>query len=277
MTSTIGVGAQPVKPSFNFIEHPNQSLRGSTSGIGGQSTESHGRYDPEPTHNFKYMPGSHRFWKVYRARYMGPLGTWGQAHLRKYNPVKQIGGSSGYLSQYPSMKRSADFKVMANIGRMPKNPFIPRSGAVPRVVGREMGDLGEGPADNGVIPRNLQETFGGSTVPGTGNNEQKPVKAPITAPPTIMTPATDLMDWDGPLFTPTTSRGSDMSRRNSQFTQVGGKTLEVSDKPTISAPEDEKFYDARQYPQIYPDIDEEDVYKQFLFGELDGFDGKKVS
>lgn len=60
MTSSIGQGAWG-NPKNAFIEFPREIMQGSTSGIGGHSSESHGRYPAGPSHEFIYKPGSYRF------------------------------------------------------------------------------------------------------------------------------------------------------------------------------------------------------------------------
>lgn len=212
MTSSIGQGAYAGEPinSLNIIEHPKAPLRGSTSGIGGQSSETCQRYPAEPTHIFKYYPGSNFSYgvskKLYKTNIYQAAGTWGKSVLRKYNPVKQIGGSSGYLDQQPGIsKRSYNYKVMANIGRVVKNPRLPRGGSVPRIFGIETGDTGEElPAvpPTEIPPHNpveIQETFGG--------NMDKPLTNGLVRGATGIT-----------------------DRRNSQYIQAGVQTTDESDQ-----------------------------------------------
>ena len=137
MASTIGQAAyaEPKQPRIKF---PRDILDGATSGISGAGQESSGRYDATPTHHFRYVPGANQFWKIYRAKYIAAKGTWGQAELRKFNPIKQIGGSSGYFNQKPSVVNSAKFKSMVNYGTSSRiDKFLPRGGNVLRVIGTD--------------------------------------------------------------------------------------------------------------------------------------------
>jgi hypothetical protein len=59
MTSSIGQAFQAAP--FNPQVFMKDVFDGSTSGIGGQSSASYGRYDPLPTHQFRYVGGSVRF------------------------------------------------------------------------------------------------------------------------------------------------------------------------------------------------------------------------
>ena len=197
MASSIGQGAYEKTPKNAFIKFPRDPLSGSTSGIGsGSSSESFGRYSAEPTHHFKYRPGSRQWWKTYKASYMSAKGTWGMSIQQKFNPVKQIGGSSGYLDQQPKIKRSADFRTMVNYGKDATNHFLPRGGNVLRVVGR---DDSENPASftGGYNGSGFQENYGGET--GNVGASRNPI------------------------------RGSDMERRNVQQLQTGDQIKSTND------------------------------------------------
>lgn len=135
MASTIGQAAMPNADGGVAVPHPESYFRGSTSGMGGASSEVHERYDPIPTHHFRMKPGSKMFTAHYRARELGPAGTWGQATYRKYNPVKQIGGASGYLNQDPRSYIPSRDMPARTLGRVVNSQFLPRGGSVPRVVG----------------------------------------------------------------------------------------------------------------------------------------------
>ncbi len=135
MASTIGQAAMPNADGGPAVPHPESYFRGSTSGMGGASSEVHERYDPIPTHHFRMYPGNKMFTKQYRAREIGPAGTWGQATYRKYNPVKQIGGASGYLNQDPRSYIPSRDMPARTLGRVVNSQFLPRGGSVPRVVG----------------------------------------------------------------------------------------------------------------------------------------------
>jgi hypothetical protein len=256
MASTIGQGAWG-DPKNAFMQFPRDPLSGSTSGIGGQSSESHGRYPAGPTHEFKYQPGSRRFWKLHRANHIGPKGTWGQAHYQKFNPVKQIGGSAGYLNQKPGIKRSSDFNVIVNVGRAASNPFIPRGGNVMRVVGTENQE------NPGSYTGGYNDYFGGNTKPGVQNQAQIPPPAPPTFDqPGNRGPATPQARpsvGGGPVIGPVRypnldddadvplgqlyPRGADMSRRNAQYIQNGAQTTSISDQPNVKAPEEKGFFE----------------------------------
>lgn len=254
MTSSIGQGAWG-NPKNAFIEFPREIMQGSTSGIGGHSSESHGRYPAGPSHEFIYKPGSYRFWKMHRGNYIAGKGTWGQTKLTKFNPVKQIGGSSGYLNQKPGIKRSSDFKVIVNTGRRATDPFLPRGGNVMRVVGT---DNTENPMS---FTMGYNESFGGRGQPGVMNNNPgvrpgggpgDPVGGcgggPGGGGPGNVSPG----GVASPFITPINNRitypdldveeltgvrqGADMSRRNAQAIQAGARTLPVSDQPAIEAP-----------------------------------------
>jgi hypothetical protein len=101
MTSTIGQAAFPQNPLNAQPWFPREPLNGSTSGIGGQSSQSFIRYPAEPTHNFRYTPGSKREYKQARYNIHEAKGTWGGSMIQKVNLIKQRSGSSGYLSQHP--------------------------------------------------------------------------------------------------------------------------------------------------------------------------------
>ncbi len=135
MASTIGQAAMPNADGGPAVPHPESYFRGSTSGMGGASSEVHERYDPIPTHHFRMQPGNKMFTRHYRAREIGPAGTWGQATYRKYNPVKQIGGASGYLNQDPRSYVPSRDMPARTLGRVVNSQFLPRGGSVPRVVG----------------------------------------------------------------------------------------------------------------------------------------------
>jgi hypothetical protein len=125
------------------VPHPESYFRGSTSGMGGASSEVHERYDATPTHHFRMQPGSKMFTKHYKAREIGPEGTWGQAVYRKYNPVKQMGGAAGYLNQDPRSYIPSRDMPARSLGRVVNSQFLPRGGSVPRVVGSGGGDTDE--------------------------------------------------------------------------------------------------------------------------------------
>lgn len=131
MASTIGQGAwgQPTR-----IPIPNTQFSGSTSGIGGQSTETVYKYDPTYTHAFRYMPGSKRFTKLGRGNYIGPTGNWGMRVLQKVNLRKQVSGSAGVLSADPKARLKPKKFIALNYGRQVVDPFLPRGGSIPRVV-----------------------------------------------------------------------------------------------------------------------------------------------
>ena len=132
MTSSIGQGAYG-KPTKLAV--PRSILSGSTSGIGGQSTESCARYDSTYLFNYLYVPGSKRFLMPSRQNYDGPKGNWGQRLITKVNLRKQVSGASGYLRDPSKRMKNHEFKSI-NFGLVEKvNPQLPRGGNVPQVVG----------------------------------------------------------------------------------------------------------------------------------------------
>jgi len=132
MTSSIGQGAYG-KPTKLAV--PRSILSGSTSGIGGQSTESCARYDSTYLFNYLYVPGSKRFLMPSRQIYDGPKGNWGQRLITKVNLRKQVSGASGYLRDPSKRMKNHEFKSI-NFGLVEKvNPQLPRGGNVPQVVG----------------------------------------------------------------------------------------------------------------------------------------------
>lgn len=134
MASSIGQTAY-ANPTQSQVEFPQKLMSGSTSGIGGQSTESHGRYAPGG--HFQYTPGSNRYNVPCKYNIIEAEGTWGSTVLSKYNPVKQIGGHAGYLNQKPISRLNKTDMVAMNIGRTAVEPFLPRGGNVMRVVGTD--------------------------------------------------------------------------------------------------------------------------------------------
>lgn len=140
MTSSIGMATQATP--FNPQVFPHDVMDGSTSGIGGMSSVSYGRYDAEPTHNFRYVPGSLKFRIPGKGRQHGPKGTWGRAIVQKVNPRKQVSGTSGYLDQNPRGRPNRTQMVLANVGRVVQDRFIPRGGNVMRVIATQ-GDDGD--------------------------------------------------------------------------------------------------------------------------------------
>lgn len=138
MTSSIGLAAQPQLPDMQIF--PSGMFRGSTSGIGGQSTISYARYDATPTHHFQYKSGSSRFIIPGRGYEYSAKGTWGKGQIQKFNPRKQISGSAGYLKPNNAMRPNKTQMVLSNIGRVVKPAFLPRGGNIMRVVGRQEDD-----------------------------------------------------------------------------------------------------------------------------------------
>ena len=135
MTSSIGLAAAaaPFKPQI----FPVSELTGSTSGVGGMTSQSYGRYQAEPTHHFQYQPGSCRFKIPGRGNVSEAKGTWGMAVYSKFNMIKQKSGISGYMNQHPISRPKKTQMVLANLGRNPINPNLPRGGNVMRIFGTE--------------------------------------------------------------------------------------------------------------------------------------------
>lgn len=139
MSSSIGQGAFSYAPLNAIPYFPKEPLNGSTSGIGGQSSEEHLRYPAEPTHHFKYVPGSKRFkkpskWNVHEAQ-----GTWGHAHYQKVNIVKQRGGTAGYLNQQVLGYLNKNQMAARTINTADSSK-LPRGGNIMRIVGQMTGE-----------------------------------------------------------------------------------------------------------------------------------------
>jgi hypothetical protein len=131
MASTIGEGAYG---NPTHIPIPNSQFSGSTSGIGGQSTESVKKYDSTYGFMRRYTPGSKRFTKLGGYNYFGPTGNWGHRVLQKINLVKQVSGIAGYLSADPLARVKHTKFIAMNYGRQRVDPLLPRGGSVPRVI-----------------------------------------------------------------------------------------------------------------------------------------------
>ncbi len=131
MASSIGLAVHgaPTK-----IPIPNSQFNGSTSGIGGQSTENVQKYDATFGFTLKYVPGSKMFAKIGGYNYNGPTGNWGQRTLQKVNLRKQVSGAAGYLASNPLARIKHTKFITMNYGRQVVNPFLPRGGSVPRVI-----------------------------------------------------------------------------------------------------------------------------------------------
>lgn len=139
MASSIGQGAFSYAPLNAIPYFPKEPLNGSTSGIGGQSSEEHLRYPAEPTHHFKFMPGSNRFkrpskWYVHEAQ-----GTWGHAKYQKVNIVKQRNGVAGYLNQQV-LKYMNISQMAARTNNNTDASRLPRGGNIMRIVGQMSGE-----------------------------------------------------------------------------------------------------------------------------------------
>ena len=131
MASTIGEGAYG-EPTH--IPIPNSQFSGSTSGIGGQSTETVSKYDSTYGFMRRYTPGSKMFTKLGRGLYNGPVGNWGHRTFQKINLVKQVGGVAGILSANPLARIKNTKFIALNYGRQHVDPQLPRGGSVPRVI-----------------------------------------------------------------------------------------------------------------------------------------------
>ena len=131
MASSIGAAVYG-KPTSVSI--PKSLFSGSTSGIGGQSTETVKKYDPTFGFSFTYVPGSKMFTKIGGYNYNGPTGNWGQRTLTKVNLRKQVQGAAGYLSADPMARIKHTKFITMNYGLQVVDPFLPRGGSVPRVV-----------------------------------------------------------------------------------------------------------------------------------------------
>lgn len=132
MTSSIGAGAfgEPTK-----IPTKTPFRIGSTSGIGGQSTENVKKYDAIYTHHLRYKPGSKRFWKLGHGNYYGPTGNWGHRVLTKVTPRRQVSGAAGILNTNPLARIKQTKFISMNYGIVAKvDPQLPRGGNIPRVV-----------------------------------------------------------------------------------------------------------------------------------------------
>jgi hypothetical protein len=167
MASSIGQGAFSYAPLNAIPYFPKEPLNGSTAGIGGQSSEEHLRYPAEPTHHFKFMPGSKRFkrpsrWNVHEAQ-----GTWGHAEYQKVNIVKQRNGVAGYLNQQV-LKYMNISQMAARTNNSTDASRLPRGGNIMRIVGQMQGELD---------PLLNDEAFGGAARPGTGVNDNPPATA----------------------------------------------------------------------------------------------------
>lgn len=132
MTSSIGQGSYGLPTK---IPIPDSQFQGSTSGIGGQSTETVSKYDSTFGFTFSYVPGSKRIHhKIGGYRYNGPTGNWGHRILRKVNLRKQVQGAAGILSANPMARIKNTKFISLNYGLQRVDPFLPRGGNVPRVV-----------------------------------------------------------------------------------------------------------------------------------------------
>lgn len=131
MASSIGaaVYGEPTKAPV-----ARSKFSGSTSGIGGQSTETVKKYDPTYGFSFTYVPGSKMFTKIGGYTYDGPTGNWGQRVLEKVNIRKQVQGAAGYLSMDPKARMKHTKFITLNYGIQSVNPLLPRGGSIPRVV-----------------------------------------------------------------------------------------------------------------------------------------------
>lgn len=183
MASSIGQGVygQPTA-----VPIPNSEFSGSTSGIGGQSTESVQKYDPTYGFSFLYVPGSKMFSKVGGYTYNGPTGNWGRRMLQKVNLRKQVSGAAGYLAADPLARTKHTKFITMNYGLQEVNPFLPRGGSVPRVIGvSDVEDPRAFYSDyNWGNPQQRHETPAGEyyTIP-ENDPETKDTPDPARAPP----------------------------------------------------------------------------------------------
>ena len=218
--ASIGVSSY-TKSNFKRpeLEVPDSYFEGGTTGIGtGAGAQRFSRYPSDANFHRQYRPGAKMFWKLSKGNYYGPKGTWGHTEMRKYAPIKQISGSAGYLSQKPGIKRSSDYNVMVNVGRVVKDPFLPRGGSVMRVVGTE----NQEPEDSLTIGYN---TYGGQNNPGARDNDD------------------DDKDY----------RGRNMDRRNAGFVPYLNANGAAADQPNAEAP-DEEWFDAEE--QFGPSVND---------------------
>lgn len=230
MTSSIGLASQSIPHAPQPF--PDTYVRGSTSGIGGQSTISYGRYDPVPTHHFQYKAGSSRFIIPGRGRVYSAKGTWGKSECQKYNIRKTISGSAGYINQSNQLRPNKSQMVLSNIGRVVKPAFLPRGGNVMRVIGSQ-GD-GDISAPANQIP---QEPKSGIE-PESGDKNTERRNAVITGAQTSEAA-------DNPISSSSVGVGTDnngisigvgSSNNGSSEVGVGTSKTRMISRPTLTIP-----------------------------------------